>query len=138
MFGKRHPSELQDVATLIGAATSVEGDLRVSGGVHLEGRVRGNVLAEASGGASLFIAERAVIEGVVDVPTVIVHGEVRGDIRAVSKVELGPKAKVAGNVHYGMIEMASGALIQGRLVALPQPAPSPPASPPPTGGGTAT
>jgi cytoskeletal protein CcmA (bactofilin family) len=136
MFGLRRPPDPEDVETLIGAGTRVEGDLQVSAGVHLEGHVRGNVLADTSGKASLFVAERAVVEGVVDVPRVIVHGEVRGDIRAVTKVELGPKARVAGSVHYGLIEMASGALIQGRLVALPQPEPAP--SPAPPGGGTAT
>jgi cytoskeletal protein CcmA (bactofilin family) len=138
MFGMRRPPDPEEVETLIGAGTRVEGDLQVSAGVHLEGHVRGNVLADTAGKASLFVAERAVVEGVVDVPKVIVHGEVRGDIRAVVKVELGPKARVAGNVHYGLIEMASGALIQGRLVALPQPQPAAAPATPPPGGGTAT
>ena len=138
MFGMRRPPDPEEVETLIGAGTRVEGDLQVSAGVHLEGHVRGNVLADTAGKATLFVAERAVVEGVVDVPRVIVHGEVRGDIRAVNKVELGPKARVAGNVHYGLIEMASGALIQGRLVALPQAEPAAPANPVPPDGGTAT
>jgi len=51
-----------------------------------------------------------------------VHGEVRGDIRAKDKVELGAGARVSGNVSYGVIEMAAGAVIQGRLVAPAAPA----------------
>jgi cytoskeletal protein CcmA (bactofilin family) len=119
MFKRRKAPMTADVETLIGPGTRVDGNLLVSAGVHLEGQVRGNVSAPDEGGAWLFVAERGVVEGQVDVPRVIVHGEVRGDIRAIAKVELGPRAKIAGNVHYGLIEMAAGALIQGRLMAIP-------------------
>ena len=105
MFNRR-PKD-PDIETLIGAGTRVDGDVRVTGGMHVEGRVHGNVVAEAGG----------VVEGNVDVPRVVVHGEVRGDIRASDKVELGATAKVSGSVVYGVIEMAAGAEIRGRLVA---------------------
>jgi len=65
----------------------------------------------------LSIAPQGIVEGNVEVPRVIVNGEVRGDIRARDRVELGPTARVSGNVSYGVIEMAAGAVIQGRLVA---------------------
>ena len=106
-----------DIDTLIGAGTRVDGDLRVTGGVHVEGRVHGNVTAEGADGL-LQVAEHAVVEGNVDVPRVVVHGEVRGDIRATTKVELGATARVAGSVVYGVIEMAAGAVIQGRLISV--------------------
>ena len=116
MFGKnKQPSA--DIETLIAAGTRVEGNLIVSGGIHLEGIVRGNVTCEAGGTALLTIARKGVVEGIVEVPRVVVHGEVRGDIRAKDKVELGATAKVSGNVSYGVIEMAAGAIIQGRLIA---------------------
>jgi cytoskeletal protein CcmA (bactofilin family) len=125
MFTRR-PKD-PEIETLIGPGTRVDGDLRVTGGVHVEGRVHGNVTAEPGGAATLEIAEQGVVEGNVDVPHVVVHGAVRGDIRARDKVELGASAKVSGNVVYGVIEMAAGALIQGRLVAaaLAEPAGSP-------------
>jgi cytoskeletal protein CcmA (bactofilin family) len=106
-----------DIETLIGAGTRVDGDVRVTGGMHVEGRVHGNVVAEAGGTALLEVAPGGVVEGNVDVPRVIVHGEVRGDIRASVQVELGATARVSGSVVYGVIEMAAGAVIDGRLVA---------------------
>ena len=116
MFGRRkQPSA--EIETLIAAGTRVEGNLIVSGGIHLEGMVRGNVTCEPGGEALLTIAKQGVVEGIVEVPRVVVHGEVRGDIRAKEKVELGSTARVSGNVSYGIIEMAAGAVIQGRLVA---------------------
>ena len=116
MFGRsKQPSG--EIETLIAAGTRVEGNLIVSGGIHLEGVVKGNVTCEQGGTALLTIARKGVVEGIVEVPRVVVHGEVRGDIRAREKVELGPSARVSGNVSYGIIEMAAGAVIQGRLVA---------------------
>ena len=129
IFGKRKRAAPR-IETLIAAGTRIEGHLIVSGGVHLEGYVRGNVSADPEGSSAvLSIAPQGVVEGTVEVPRVIVNGEVRGDIRARDKVELGPTARVSGNVSYGVIEMAAGAIIQGRLVApasAPDPAPPPP------------
>jgi cytoskeletal protein CcmA (bactofilin family) len=107
----------QRIDTLIGAGTRLEGNLIATGGVHLEGRIHGNVLCPGGGAAVLSIAAKGLVEGEVEVPHVIVHGEVRGDIRASGKVDLGPTARVRGNVTYGVIEMAAGAVIEGRLVA---------------------
>ncbi len=131
MFGRnKQPSA--DIETLIAAGTRVEGNLIVSGGIHLEGIVRGNVTCAPGATALLTIARKGVVEGIVEVPRVVVHGEVRGDIRASDKVELGATARVSGNVSYKVIEMAAGAVIQGRLVAAAGPegaAPLPAAEP---------
>lgn len=125
MFKRKPKIESAEVETLVGAGTRVEGDVRIGGGMHLEGYVKGNVTTAPDAAAWLSIAEKGTVEGVVDVPRVIVHGEVKGDIRAREKVELGPTARVSGNVVYGTIEMAAGAVIQGRLMAVGQPGGSP-------------
>ena len=116
MFGRKKPAP-QKIETLIGPGTRIEGNLIVTGGVHLEGYVKGNVTTGPDGTAVLSIGPQGVVEGIVEVPRVVVHGEVRGDIRARDKVELGAGARVSGNVAYGVIERAAGAVIQGRLVA---------------------
>lgn len=119
MFNRKAKSDvLAEIETLIGAGTRIEGDVAVTGGVHIEGYVKGNVATVPGGTAVLSIAEKGVVEGTVDVPRVVVHGEVKGDIRATGKVELGATARISGNVAYGIIEMAAGALIQGRLMAI--------------------
>jgi cytoskeletal protein CcmA (bactofilin family) len=125
MFGRKKKPAPAKIETLIGAGTRIEGNLIVTGGVHLEGYVKGNVSTGPDGVAVLSIGPQGVVEGIVEVPRVIVHGEVRGDIRARDKVELGAGARVSGNVSYGVIEMAAGAVIQGRLVAPSAPATAP-------------
>ena len=131
MFGRRKQRPAAPIETLIGAGTRIEGNLIVSGGVHLQGYVKGNVTTAPGATAVLSVAASGVVEGIVDVPRVIVQGEVRGDIHASDKVELGATARVSGNVHYGVIEMAAGAVIHGRLVAAGGPERKAASEPPP-------
>ena len=64
----------------------------------------------------LSISERGCIEGSVVVPHVVLNGTVKGDVRATERVELGPKARVIGNVQYKLIEMSIGAEVNGKLI----------------------
>ena len=62
------------------------------------------------------VSEHGVIEGSIEAPHVVLNGTVNGDIMASERVVLGAKARVRGNVSYGVIEMALGAEITGRLI----------------------
>lgn len=104
------------VDTLIGRNTSIEGGLHFTGGLYIDGRVNGSVTAEASSDAMLSISEHGEIEGEVRVPHVVVNGRLIGDILAADKVELLPNARVQGNIHYKLLQMAAGAAVTGKLV----------------------
>ena len=104
------------VDTLIGRSARIQGDVEFSGGLHIDGRVTGNVRVVPGGGASVSVSEHGVIEGSVEAPQVVLNGTVDGDIVASERVVLGAKARVRGNVSYGVIEMALGAEITGRLI----------------------
>ncbi len=104
------------VDTLIGKSVSVQGDVVFAGGLHIDGRVTGSVRAIAGVPAALSVSEHGVIDGSVEAPSVVLNGRVNGDILARERVILGAKARVQGNVHYSVIEMALGAEISGRLM----------------------
>ncbi len=108
----------QAVDTLIGAQVVLQGDLQFSGGLVVEGRIHGRVFAAPGQPATLTLCEQGVIEGLVDVPVVIINGRLDGDVRATERVELAPKARVNGNVHYQVVEMRAGAVLTGNLVHL--------------------
>jgi cytoskeletal protein CcmA (bactofilin family) len=111
------------IDTLIGKAARVHGDVDFEGGLHLDGHVAGNVRSADTRECALSVSESGSIEGSVQVPSVTLHGTVKGDIHARERVILGPTARVEGNVYYGVIEMTLGAQILGRLVRLaPDPA----------------
>ncbi|HEY8520524.1 MAG TPA: polymer-forming cytoskeletal protein [Gammaproteobacteria bacterium] len=115
MFGRK--SRIQaPIGTLVGAETHVQGDIEFSGGCHVDGYVKGNVRALQDQRSVLSISEKGVVEGCVVVPHVLLNGTVKGDVRATERIELGPKARVIGNVQYKLIEMAIGAEINGKLI----------------------
>jgi cytoskeletal protein CcmA (bactofilin family) len=104
----------------VGANTRISGDLHFSGGCHVDGTVNGSVTADPDSQSALSISEEGNIDGGVTVPYVVLNGIVRGDVFANQRVELGPTARVIGNVYYNLIEMAIGAEINGKLVHQPE------------------
>ncbi len=108
------------VDTLVGANTRISGDLHFSGGCHIDGTVNGSVTADPDSKSALSISDGGNIDGGVTVPYVVLNGIVRGDVFANQRVELGPTARVIGNVYYNLIEMAIGAEINGKLVHQPE------------------
>lgn len=116
MFKRDKAAVATSVETLIGPAVTLRGDLDFSGGLHLEGRVFGNVRVIEGTRGTLALSEGAVIEGEVHAQQAVVHGRVRGDIHIDGRLALGPKAVVEGSVRYGTIEMAAGARITGKLL----------------------
>ena len=114
--GKKTKSASTKVDTIIGQQTRIEGDVHFSGGLHIDGKVKGGVIAEADSASVLTVSEHGSIEGDVRVPTVILNGKVTGDVRSAERIELASKAKVDGDVYYNLIEMAMGAAVNGSLV----------------------
>ncbi len=113
---KPKPNKKAEIDTLIGAKTRINGDVEFVGGLHLDGHINGNVKSEMGSGATLSVSEQGCIEGSVMVTNVVLNGVVKGDIEAGDRVEMGPKAKVLGSVHYTTIETAVGAQINGKLI----------------------
>ena len=104
------------VETLIGARVVIRGDVQFSGGLYVEGKIIGKIFAEEGSAAVLTISEQGMIDGEVHAPVVIIAGSLHGDIHASERVELTPTAKVQGNVHYKVVEMAGGSTLTGRLI----------------------
>ena len=117
MFGRRKQTSTR-IDTLLGKTSTLNGDLEFSGGLHLDGRVNGNVRSSADDGGELSVSETGFIEGNVQVTNIVMNGTVNGDMYAGDRLVLGGSARVNGNVHYGVIEMAPGAVITGKLIPL--------------------
>jgi cytoskeletal protein CcmA (bactofilin family) len=126
---KPKPSKKAEIDTLIGAKTKINGDVEFVGGLHLDGYINGNVKSEMGSGTTLSVSEQGCIEGSVIVTNIVLNGIVKGDIEAGDRVEMGPKARVLGSVHYTTIETAVGAQINGKLIHRTPAGPGPGDSP---------
>jgi len=119
MFGKKNNFSSARIDTLIGQGTEINGDLVYAGGLHVDGRINGNVVAEEGSSSILILSEFGHIEGEVKVPNIVINGKIVGDVHGSTRVELAPKSRIKGSVYYNLIEMAIGAEVNGALVHQP-------------------
>lgn len=116
MFGSKKIKSSK-IDTLVGQGVEVTGDVKFQGGLHLDGIIKGNVItADNVEGTVLVISERGRVEGDVHVAYAVINGEVIGNVYASEKLELSNKARISGNVEYNLLEMASGAEINGQML----------------------
>lgn len=118
MFKKTADNKpLGRIDSLIGVGTRVEGNVVFSGGLRVDGEIKGCVSApEGVEGSTLVLSEQARIEGEVKVAHFVVDGAVVGPVTATETLELQSKARIVGDVTYATIEMHQGAIIEGRLI----------------------
>lgn len=103
--------------TLISAKTRVEGDIHFTGGLHIDGRVKGSVVSEEQAdNALLRLSECGEVEGDIVAPNIVINGTVKGDVYALAHLELAGKAAITGNVYYNLVEMEAGASVNGNMV----------------------
>lgn len=118
MFFKKSNKFQNSIDTLIGAETRVEGNVYFSGGLRVDGAIRGNVSEPNASPSTLILSEHGRIEGDISASKIILNGKVVGAVRANQFIELQAKAHVAGDVYYKSLEMHTGAIIEGKLVYL--------------------
>ena len=114
MFGKTEKPQSQ-IDSLIGVGTHIDGNINFSGGLRVDGRVTGNIVALTEKSSTLVLSDQAVIEGKIVVSHAVINGTVSGAIHASEYVELQPKAKVSGDIHYKAMEIQLGASVDGML-----------------------
>jgi len=117
MFQRKKPRSPQNrIDSLIGAGTTVSGDIAFSGGLRIDGKVVGKVTTADNQPGTLVISEQARVDGEVRVSHVVVNGAVSGPLTANVYLELQAKARVNGDVAYRMLEMHFGAIVEGKLM----------------------
>ena len=115
MFNKASKPQNR-IDSLIGATTRIEGNLIFSGGLRIDGMVRGNVASVAEQPSTLVVSADARIDGEVQAAHIVVNGTINGPVHATESLELQASSRVKGDVHYKSIEIQQGAVVEGRLV----------------------
>jgi cytoskeletal protein CcmA (bactofilin family) len=118
MWFKKSNKIQNSIDTLIGADTRIEGNVNFSGGLRVDGAVRGNVSEPNASPSTLILSEHGHIEGAVSASKIVLNGKVIGPVKANVFIELQAKAHITGDVYYKSLEMHTGAVIEGKLVYL--------------------
>jgi len=101
-----------NIRTIIGQGASFNGKLDFEGAVLIEGHFEGNI--HSSNGGTLIVSETAQITGEVDVPNLVLHGAIHGNVRAGESLKITPTGKLTGDVEYHVISLSEGASVNGR------------------------
>jgi cytoskeletal protein CcmA (bactofilin family) len=113
MFGKKAQPPIK---SLIAQGTRIEGNMKFTEGLRVDGEVFGDIQTGTDdAGSLLVISEAAVVQGALSADHVIINGTVRGPVHARELLELQPKARIEGDVSYVALEMHQGATISGQL-----------------------
>ncbi len=112
MFGKNAQPPIK---SLIAQGSRIDGNLRFTEGLRVDGEVFGDLRANPDQPSILVISEEAVVQGGIDADHVIINGTVKGPVNARELLELQPRARIEGDVTYKGLEMHQGAVIAGQL-----------------------
>jgi cytoskeletal protein CcmA (bactofilin family) len=112
MFSKKKQPPIR---TLVGEGTLIQGEVRFTEGLRIDGEVQGDIIGLGDGSSILVISEKARVVGKVSASHVIINGSVIGPVHSTELLELQPKASITGDVRYEVLEMHQGATIDGEL-----------------------
>ena len=104
------PSSQTELNALLGSGSEFYGKLSFEGTVRIDGAFTG----EISTTDTLIVGESAKIAAEISCGTLIVHGEIVGNIRAQTAVELHRPARVRGDIATPSLMMERGVLFEGR------------------------
>lgn len=127
MLGNSKKKKTAKIDSLIGENTEITGDIKFTGGLHVDGMVKGNIIAEAGSNSLLSLSDQGKIEGEIHVPYNIIDGTINGNVYSSEHIELEARARITGDVYYNLLEISGGAQVSGRLVYTPDRADETPA-----------
>lgn len=107
--------EVTRLSSLIDTGVEIVGDVIITDGLRVDGRVQGDVRARPEARGLLVLTEKGSIEGSVRVYDAVINGTITGDVEVEHFVELQPNARVTGNITYRQLRMECGATVAGRL-----------------------
>ena len=108
-MAKSRKSRKDEINAFVGPGSELEGKLNFTGSVRLDGRVTGQITSQGL----LIIGPAGRIQSDIQVETVIICGEVRGEVVASEKIELRPPAKVFGTLTTPSLTIHEGVLFEG-------------------------
>jgi len=101
-----------NIETIIGPHANFNGELHFEGAVRIDGKFEGNI--QSSNDGTLIVSEVAHITGEVDVPNLVLHGTVCGNVRASESLQVSATGKLEGDLEYRVLSLTEGASINGK------------------------
>jgi cytoskeletal protein CcmA (bactofilin family) len=96
--------------TLIGAGTTIKGDLTSNGDVRIDGTLIGNI----NGSAKVLIGSEGVVQGDIEGQQADIQGKVTGKLQIRELLNLRGDAIIRGNIHAGKLQIEPSVTFNGQ------------------------
>jgi cytoskeletal protein CcmA (bactofilin family) len=103
------PLKPGDFTTLIDEGSEIEGKFSFSGSVMVNGRLRGEIIANEL----LVVGEKGTVNATIRAGFIQISGEVVGDVFANDRIELAGSSRVYGDVEAPVVIIDEGAVFKG-------------------------
>ena len=110
----KHISSRTSKVTQINKQTSIVGDIEFTGFLGINGDVKGNIVSPNKGESIIVVFKDAKVDGKIKGHTVVVFGNVLGDIEAID-LTIEDGSNIVGNCSYRSIEIHRGSKVIGGL-----------------------
>jgi cytoskeletal protein CcmA (bactofilin family) len=116
MFNTKNKTDMQQDktngggATLIGAGTTLKGDISSNSDLRIDGTVIGNI----SCSAKIIVGNSGVVEGDITGNQADIVGKVSGNIRSKELLQLRGECVVSGNLYAGKLQIEPSATFNGQ------------------------
>ena len=104
------PQSTGDLNALLGRGSEFEGKLTFEGTVRIDGKFTGTIVTNDT----LVVGEGAKVSAEITCGTIIVHGEINGNVRAKTAIELHHPARMRGNVESPSLMIEKGVIFEGQ------------------------
>ncbi len=98
-----------NITTILGKGSEFEGKLQFEGTLHIEGVFSGEIHSDSV----LVVGEGARVSAEIDIGTIVINGEVRGNIRAKTSVEIHKPGRLLGNIQSPVLTIDQGVVFEG-------------------------
>jgi len=110
-------SDMSRLDTLVGNGTIFEGNLTSKESICVEGIVRGKIVCEGN----VIVGEKGRVDADIFADTVLIGGEVNGNIVAKTKLEITTSGKLKGDIKTGSLIISEGVIFEGRCQMITEP-----------------
>lgn len=113
MFGGNKKNNIVDeIETLIGENTVLQGSIKSKGSIRIDGRLEGSVLE----GNQVIVGVKGYVQGDINANSVVVGGKINGNVTAKENIELKPGGQLLGDIHTSVLSIGEGAIFEGHCV----------------------
>lgn len=108
-MGSKNGSSMDNIVGLLGKGTEFEGKLLFEGTLRIDGKFKGEVITSGI----LAVGDGALVHAEVQADTIIVRGEIHGNLKASKQVEIKGNGKLYGNINTPSLIVDEGVVFEG-------------------------